>query len=63
MDTSIHNRNLCPLTAGLFKNGLLGSIIGHKWEGVIGGWRKFYNSELHNLYFHKILLGLSYEGG
>jgi hypothetical protein len=33
----------------VFENGLL-RIFGPKRDGVMGGWRKLYNEELHNLY-------------
>jgi hypothetical protein len=34
----------------VFENGALRKIFGPKRDGVIGGWRKLYNEELHNLY-------------
>jgi hypothetical protein len=33
----------------VFENRVLGSIFGPKKDGVIGGWRKLHNEELHNL--------------
>jgi hypothetical protein len=32
------------------ENRVLGRILGPKRDGVIGGWRKLRNKELHNLY-------------
>jgi hypothetical protein len=34
----------------LFENRVLRRIFGSKRDGVIGGWRKLHNEELHNLY-------------
>jgi hypothetical protein len=34
-------------------------IFGPERQEVMGGWRKLYNVELHNLYAYYILLGLS----
>jgi hypothetical protein len=34
----------------VFENRLLRRIFGPKRDGVIGGWRKWHNEELHNLY-------------
>jgi hypothetical protein len=33
-----------------FENRVLRRIFGPKRDEVIGGWRKLYNEELHNLY-------------
>jgi hypothetical protein len=33
-----------------FENRLLRRIFGPKRDEVIGGWRKLYNEELHDLY-------------
>jgi hypothetical protein len=34
----------------VFENRVLRKIFGPKRDEVIGGWRKLYNDELHNLY-------------
>jgi hypothetical protein len=34
----------------LFENGVLKTVFGPKREEVVGGWKKFYNEECHNLY-------------
>jgi hypothetical protein len=34
----------------VFENRVLRRIFGPKRDGVIGGWRKLHNKELHNLY-------------
>jgi hypothetical protein len=34
----------------VFENRVLRKIFGPKRDGVIGGWRKIHNEELHNLY-------------
>jgi hypothetical protein len=34
----------------VFENRELRRIFGPKGDGVIGGWRKLHNEELHNLY-------------
>jgi hypothetical protein len=34
----------------VFENRVLRRIFGLKRDGVIGGWRKLHNEELHNLY-------------
>jgi hypothetical protein len=34
----------------VFQNRVLWRIFGPKRDGVIGGWRKLHNKELHNLY-------------
>jgi hypothetical protein len=34
----------------VFENRVLRRIFGPKREGVMGGWRKLHNEELHNLY-------------
>jgi hypothetical protein len=34
----------------VFENRVLSRILGPKRDGVIGGWRKLHNEELHNLY-------------
>jgi hypothetical protein len=34
----------------VFENRLLRRIFGPKWDGVMGGWIKLHNEELHNLY-------------
>jgi hypothetical protein len=34
----------------VFENRVLRRIFGSKRDGVMGGWRKLYNEELHNLY-------------
>jgi hypothetical protein len=35
----------------VFENRMLRRIFGPKRDGVMGGWRKLHNDELHNLYF------------
>jgi hypothetical protein len=35
----------------VFENRVLMRIFGPKRDGVMGGWRKLHNKELHNLYF------------
>jgi hypothetical protein len=35
----------------VFENRVLRGIFGPKRDGVMGGWRKLHNEELHNLYF------------
>jgi hypothetical protein len=34
----------------VFEKKVLRRISGLKWDGVMGGWRKLLNEELHNLY-------------
>jgi hypothetical protein len=34
----------------VFENRVLRRIFGSKRDGVMGGWRKLHNEELHNLY-------------
>jgi hypothetical protein len=34
----------------VFENGVPGRVFGPKKEGIMGGWRKLHNEELHNLY-------------
>jgi hypothetical protein len=34
----------------VFENRVLRRIFGLKRDGVMGGWRKLHNEELHNLY-------------
>jgi hypothetical protein len=34
----------------VFENRVLRRIFGPKRDEIIGGWRKLYNEELHNLY-------------
>jgi hypothetical protein len=34
----------------VFENTVLRRIFGHKWDEVIGEWRKLHNEELNNLY-------------
>jgi hypothetical protein len=34
----------------VFQNRMLRRIFGPKKDGVMGGWRKLYNEELHHLY-------------
>jgi hypothetical protein len=34
----------------VFENRVLRRIFGPKRDGVMGGWRKLHNEELHNLY-------------
>jgi hypothetical protein len=34
----------------LYEHGFLRRIFGLKRDGVMGGWRKLHNEELHNLY-------------
>jgi hypothetical protein len=34
----------------VFENRVLRRIFRPKRDGVMGGWRKLYNEELHNLY-------------
>jgi hypothetical protein len=33
----------------MFENRVLRRIFGPKRDGVMGGWRKLHNEELHNL--------------
>jgi hypothetical protein len=40
----------------VFENRVLRRVFGSEGE-VTGGWRKLRDEELHNLYFHQILLG------
>jgi hypothetical protein len=39
----------------VFENRVLRGIFGPKRDEVIGGWRKLYNEELHNLYGSSII--------
>jgi hypothetical protein len=34
----------------VFENRMLRRIFGPKRDGVMGGWRKLHNEQLHNLY-------------
>jgi hypothetical protein len=34
----------------VFENSVLRRIFGPKRDGVMGGWRKLHNGDLHNLY-------------
>jgi hypothetical protein len=34
----------------VFEHRVLRRIFGPKMDGVMGGWRKLHNEELHNLY-------------
>jgi hypothetical protein len=34
----------------VFENTVLRGIFGSKREGVVGGWRRLLNEEVHNLY-------------
>jgi hypothetical protein len=34
----------------VFENRVLRRIFGPKRDGMMGGWRKLHNEELHNLY-------------
>jgi hypothetical protein len=34
----------------MFENRVLRRIFGPKRDGVMGGWRKLHNEELHSLY-------------
>jgi hypothetical protein len=34
----------------VFENSVLKKIFGPKWDEIIGGWRKFHDEELGNLY-------------
>jgi hypothetical protein len=36
--------------ARVFENRVLRKIFGPKRDGVMGGWRKLHNDELHNLH-------------
>jgi hypothetical protein len=40
----------------MFENRVLGRIFGLKRDGVMGGWRKLHNKELHNLYSLPIII-------
>jgi hypothetical protein len=40
----------------VFENRVLRRIFGPKRDGVMGGWRKLYNEELHNLYSSPIII-------
>jgi hypothetical protein len=33
----------------MFNNRVLRKILGSKWEGVTGEWRKLHNEELHDV--------------
>jgi hypothetical protein len=52
----LHGYETWPLTLReehrlrVFENRVLGNIFGLKEGKIIGGWRKVYNEELHNLY-------------
>jgi hypothetical protein len=35
----------------VFKNSVLRRIFGPKRDEMIGGWRKFHDEEIHNLYY------------
>jgi hypothetical protein len=39
-----------------FENRVLRRIFGPKRDGVMGGWRKLHNKELHNLYSLPIII-------
>jgi hypothetical protein len=51
----------------VFENRVLRRIFGPKRDGVMGGWRKLHNEELHNLYCSpsiiRIILGEEDEVG
>jgi hypothetical protein len=40
----------------VFENRMLGRIFGPKGDEVMGGWRKLYNEELHNLYYSQSII-------
>jgi hypothetical protein len=40
----------------VFENRVLRRIFGTNGDGVMGGWRKLHNEELHNLYSSQELL-------
>jgi hypothetical protein len=40
----------------LFENRVLRRIFGPKRDGVMGGWRKLHNEELHDLYSLPIII-------
>jgi hypothetical protein len=46
----------------VFENRVLREIFGSKRDEVTGEWRKLHSGELHNLYYHQILLGRSNQG-
>jgi hypothetical protein len=41
----------------VFENRVLRRIFGPEREEVAGGWGRLHNEELHNLFFHQVLLG------
>jgi len=41
----------------MFVNEVLRRIFGPKWAEVAEGWGELYSAGLHNLHFHRILLG------
>jgi hypothetical protein len=47
----------------MFQNRVLRRIFGSKRKGMTEDWRKLHNEELHNLYYHKILLQNQGERG
>jgi hypothetical protein len=43
----------------VFENRVLRRIFGPKRYEVTGGWTKFYNEELHNLYFSPSIIRMT----
>jgi hypothetical protein len=62
--TSIYGYETCSLTLReehrlrVFENRVLRIIFGPKRGGVIGGWRKVHNEELHKLYSLPNIIGM-----
>jgi hypothetical protein len=46
----------------MFDNRVLRRILGPKRDGVMGGWRKLHNEELHNLYSSPIIIRIIMSG-
>jgi hypothetical protein len=42
----------------MFQKRVLRRIFGPKRDGVMGGWRKLHNEELHNLYSSPSKIGI-----
>jgi hypothetical protein len=46
----------------VFENKMLRKIFGHMRDEVTGGWRRFHNEELHNLYPSPNIIRMTSEG-
>jgi hypothetical protein len=46
----MHAAKKCYYYTMVFENTVLRRIFGQKRDEVKGGWKKFHNEELHNLY-------------